>query len=94
MNSDIIIWLHDNKFGIIYLITPLINQKKNALQTYDVIFHDEINKQFKSLYLSLIGIEASAALGCSAEDFYETVEDENVIGYLNELIQEGENEND
>lgn len=94
MNDNIVIWLHDNQALIIDLINPLIKQKNKALKEYEIIFHPEIINQYETLYLSIIGIEACRCLGCSVEDYYETIQEERVFTYLTSIILEGENKND
>lgn len=90
MNSDIILWLNSNEQAIVELINPLLKQKKEAMNAYDVIFHDEIINQFENLALSIIGIEVCKSLGCSVEDYYETIQDEIVYNYITNKIFEGE----
>ena len=90
MNSDIILWLNSNEQAIVELIKPLLKQKEEAVNTYDNLFHDEIINQFESLALSIIGIEVCKSLGCSVEDYYETIQDEIVYNYITNKIFEGE----
>lgn len=90
MNYDIVVWLNDNQDFLIETIKPFIHEKKEWINNSDPVFHDEINNQYQDVCLSIIGIKVCKDLGCSVEEYYETVEDENVFKYLITTILEGE----
>lgn len=90
MNSEIILWLNNNEPAIIDLLNPLIKQREESLLVYDQVFHDEIVNQFESLAFSIIGIEVCRSLGCSVEEYYDTIEDEIVFDYIISIIFKGE----
>ena len=41
----------------------------------DVMFHDDIDRQYRDAVKQLICVEVSKSLGCSAESFHDSIED-------------------
>ena len=82
---QIIDWCLHNTPRIEELLAPLEKQKKEAIANYHADFHDTIREQFEELALSIIGIEACSALGCSAEQFHVVVDDIYFTELLNTL---------
>ena len=72
---EIIDWCIHNTPRIEELIAPLQRQKRIALESYHKDFHDVIREQYEELVLSVVGIEACTALGCSVEQFHVVVTD-------------------
>jgi hypothetical protein len=93
-HDEIRLWLCDNAFTIKELLVPLLIQKTEALKTYDGVFHHEINKQFESLALSIIGIEITKQTGCSVEEYYDIIEECNLNNLFNRIDDWRQNDQD
>lgn len=88
--DEIQLWLCENVFTVKELLIPVLIQKTEALKAYEVVFHDEIKSQYENLILSIVGIEVCKTLGCSVEDYYDTIEEFNLI----ELLETKDQSND
>lgn len=91
-HDEIRLWLCDNVFTIKELLVPALIQKSEALKAYEGVFHDEINKQFESLSLSLIGIEITKQTGCSVDEYYEVIQDCNTRELFNQIDEWRQND--
>jgi hypothetical protein len=83
--SEIRCWLADNVLTIDGLIAPLMEQRQEALSTYDSVFHQEIMFQFEELSFSIIGIEVCKNLGCSISDYYEAIDGLSMENIINDI---------
>jgi len=75
MNPEITDWIIVNMGYIKELVHPIKLQKENAFKQQDVLFHDDISKQYVDIVKEIISIEISKSIACSTEDIYATVED-------------------
>lgn len=74
MRQKIIDWLVNNEPTIRVICEPLMADKNRALQTFAKEYHDDVLDQYKTLVLKGVCDSVCEDLGCSAEDFYETIE--------------------
>lgn len=84
-HSEIRRWLIDNALTIDELLSPLVVQRKEALSTYDGVFHDEILNQFDEHAHDMLSIEVCKNLGCSVLDYYEVIDGIDVFELLNHI---------
>lgn len=83
-NKEIIIdWLFNNREILIFHSQNLINEYNNLLQKEDRIFFSQISDQFADQFREFLSIEAGKALGISAADIMECLEDLNLELYIN-----------
>jgi len=82
---DMVLWMENNQATLKELIDPLLEKRDHALSSYDIIFHDDINKQFNRLVTSMICIEMCRSLGCSSATFYENLDEGGINEYINSL---------
>ena len=75
MNPEITDWIIINMGYIKELVHPIKLKKENAFKQQDVLFHDDINKQYVDIVREIISIEISKSIACSTEEIYATVED-------------------
>jgi hypothetical protein len=76
LKNEIQEWLIVNTPHIKELTEPYKKNKLLAFQTQEVVFHDEIERQYRQIVTEIIGVEISKSIGCSLESFYDTIDDE------------------
>ena len=74
MRQKIIDWMVNNQPVIRDICKPLIDQKLSLYLSYPSEYHDDIQKQCKEAILSNLCNLVCKDLGCSTEQFYETME--------------------
>ena len=84
-HSEIRHWIIDNALTVDQILTPLVQQKNDALSLYDGVFHDEILNQFNELAHSILGVEVCKNLGCSVEDYYNAIDGIEAFNLLNHI---------
>jgi len=75
MVTDIREWIIVNIDHLKWLMEPLRENKRKAMLNEDVMFHDDIDRQYRDAVKQLICVEVSKSLGCSAESFHDSIED-------------------
>lgn len=75
MNSDITEWIIINIDALKELIQPLQEKKKEAFTLNDVVFHQDIEAQYRDIAREMICTEISKHLACSTESIYDSIED-------------------
>jgi hypothetical protein len=74
LKHKIIDWMANNEPTIYTICQPLLEDKKNLFDTTPSEYHEDIVKQYKDMVLTRVCDAVCRDLGCSAEDFYETIE--------------------
>lgn len=75
MKHDIREWIIVNIDHLKNLIEPLKKRKLSEFSCNDVVFHEDIEKEYRSLARAIICIEISKSLACSTESIYDSIED-------------------
>lgn len=75
MNPEITDWIVLNMAYIQELLHPIKAQKEKAFHDQDLIFHDDIKKQYVDIVREIICIEISKSIACSSEDIYDTIDE-------------------
>lgn len=84
-HSEIRRWIIDNALTVDQILTPLVEQRNEALSLYDGVFHDEILNQFDELAHSILGIEVCKNLGCGVIDYYEAIDGIDAFELINHI---------
>lgn len=74
MNNKVIEWIENNEATIKDICKLYLNDKMALYTLYDTEYHSDIQKQYNERVLSLVCDAVCKDVGCSAEDFYETIE--------------------
>jgi len=74
LRQRIIDWIADNEATIKDICETYINTKKDLYILYSVEYHEDIEKQYRERVLSNICDAVCKDIGCSTEQFYETIE--------------------
>jgi hypothetical protein len=70
----IVDWIINNESTIRDICKPLLEDKVKLFDTTPSEYHDDIVDQYKAAVLLRVCDEVCGDLGCSTEEFYETVE--------------------
>lgn len=74
MNNKVLEWIESNEPTIKDICALYLKTKTTLYTLYDIEYHGDIEKQYRQMVLSLICDAVCKDIGCSAEDFYETIE--------------------
>jgi hypothetical protein len=74
LKQQIIDWIVNNEPTIKDVCDVFLNSKTDLYVLYDIEYHEDIKRQYKDLVLSRICDLVCKDLGCSSEQFYETIE--------------------
>ena len=74
MDQRIVDWMVQNEATIKKFCDVRSAELNDALKRYDREYHNDIKKEFREFVFNSVRDMVCFDLGCSAEDFYNTVE--------------------
>ena len=74
MKQQIIEWIANNGATIVDICLPLLKSKKEYLEILDREYHQDVINQYVEKVVSKVCDEVCRDTGCSAEQFYDTIE--------------------
>ena len=74
LKQQIIDWIANNEATIKDICKGLQDAKASLCIIYDVEYHEDIRNEYRSRVVSAVRDAVCKDIGCSAEEFYETIE--------------------